>query len=120
MSPGATVPSGRLEVSGEASVFLGLEVFGSSPAFIAFIIRTAWYLAYLILEAVSASGWPHAWPRSRKVAAAWKVSAVCLYILLNWFNTISETSQTHIDALFALTAFSALWKVSRANCSTYA
>lgn len=92
--------AGRVSSSGVWG--FGFDRFGSSPAFSAFAILKAWYLANLILAAISGSTGPHIWRRSRKVAEAWKVSAVCL------------------EALFARTALSALSKVSSPNCSTYA
>ena len=60
----------------------GFEWLGSWPAFNAFAMRRAWYLAYLILAAISGSISPQFWSSSRKVAAAWYVSAVCLGGLL--------------------------------------
>jgi hypothetical protein len=57
---------------------LGFDSFGSFPSFSAFTIRTAFHFAYLIFDCVSASGGPQMFTSSRKVAAAWNVSAVCL------------------------------------------
>jgi hypothetical protein len=48
----------------------GFESFGSWPAFNAFAMRRAWYLAYLILAAFSGSISSQIWSSSRKVAAA--------------------------------------------------
>jgi hypothetical protein len=56
----------------------GFVSFGSSPALNALTIRTAWNLANLILPAISGSRGPQMETSSRKVAAAWNVSAVCL------------------------------------------
>lgn len=69
----------RADSSGSGSVSgAGFEAFGSSPALIALAMRTAWYLAYLILERFSCSNGAQIWHNSRNVAAAKKVSAVCL------------------------------------------
>jgi hypothetical protein len=96
----------------------GFDRFGSSPLRRAFAILKAWNLAYLILEAISGlSGVCHVPNRSRKVAAAWKVWAVCLvYVRMNYHML----HDTHAVALFVLIAVSALLNVSSANCSTYA
>lgn len=56
----------------------GFDSFGSFPSFKAFTILTAFHFAYLIFDCVSASAGPHMLTSSRKVAAAWNVSAVCL------------------------------------------
>jgi hypothetical protein len=65
--------------SGVGSGF-GFDSFGSFPSFMAFAIRTAFHLAYLILAWISGSGSPQIFSSSRKVDAARKVSAVCLGI----------------------------------------
>lgn len=48
----------------------GFDKLGSSPALMALAIRSAWYLAYLILDAISGSRGPQICKSSRKVAAA--------------------------------------------------
>ena len=58
----------------------GFDRFGSSPLRSAFAIRSAWNLAYFDLAAISGlSGVCHMPSRSRNVAAAWKICAVCLF-----------------------------------------
>ena len=68
------------KASSAGSIF-GFDSFGSFPSFNALIILIAFHFAYLIFAVVSASGDPHMLTSSRKVAAAWKVSAVCLKVL---------------------------------------
>lgn len=65
-------------------------------------MRAAFHLAYLIFCCVSVSGGPQMLTRLRKVKAASNVLAVCCV------------------TLFALMTFSALSRVSCANCSRYA
>lgn len=67
----------------------GFDRFGSSPAFRAFAIRKAWNLAYLILDASSGLTGLQIWFSSRKVAEAWKVSAVCLQWIESTFGGVS-------------------------------
>lgn len=70
--------------SGAASC-LGFDSFGSLPSFNAFAILTAFHFAYLILACVSPSAGPQILISSRNVAAAWKVSAVCLPVSQHLF-----------------------------------
>ena len=65
-----------------STLVTGLVAFGSSPALMALMILTAWYLANRIFAATSWSGGPQIWHSSRKVAAAWHASAVCLAELI--------------------------------------
>lgn len=58
---------------------IGFDRFGSSPALSALAMRRAWNLAYFDFAAISGCrGFCHMLSRSRKVAAAWYVSTVCL------------------------------------------
>lgn len=66
--------------SSSGSFTAGFVALGSSPALSAFAILSAWYLANLILAATSGSGGFQICRSSRKVAAAWNVSAVCLWL----------------------------------------
>lgn len=56
----------------------GLVALGSSPALIALRMRRAWYFAYFVFAAISASLFFHIDIISRKVDAARSVSTVCL------------------------------------------
>lgn len=56
---------------------MGFDSFGSFPSLMAFVMRAAFHLAYLIFCDVSASGGPHILTRLKKVSAASKVLAVC-------------------------------------------
>jgi hypothetical protein len=66
------------EASSGGVSLTGLVRFGSSPALIAFSMRRAWYLAYLVLEATSGSSFFHIESMSRKADAARSVSTVLL------------------------------------------
>lgn len=97
----------------------GLVALGSSPALTALAIRRAWYFAYLTLEDVSGSSFSQTWRSSRNAAAANKVSAVCLQgATLVYAESCRLYVYDHLEALFAFMALSALWSVSKANCST--
>lgn len=61
---------------------LGFVAFGSSLALMALTMRSAWYLANLVLEVISGSLFFHTDMTSRKVDAARRVSAVCLQVVL--------------------------------------
>jgi hypothetical protein len=56
----------------------GLVRFGSSPALMALRMRSAWYFAYLVLDATSGSSFFHMERMSRKAEAARSVSTVLL------------------------------------------
>ena len=96
----------------------GFDSFGSFPSFNALTIRTAFHFAYLIFDCVSASGGAQMLTSSRKVAAAWKVSAVCLWYVKSYASL--EIQEPYFVTLSACTALSALWNVSSPNCSTNA
>lgn len=57
----------------------GFDSFGSLPSRTALKIRAAFHLANFIFCRTSGSGSPHSRVRSKKVAAASNVSAVCLW-----------------------------------------
>lgn len=93
--------TGGKAASSASSSFTGLVRFGSSPALTAFSMRSAWYLAYLILDVISSSFFQTD-RTSRNVAAARRVSVVLAV------------------ALFSVISLSPLTKVCRAKCSQYA
>lgn len=67
-------------LGGDIGSWTGFEALGSSPALSAFAILIAWNLANLDFAAISGRrGVCHIPRSSRKVEAARKVSAVCLY-----------------------------------------
>lgn len=110
--------SGSSTSSSSSCFGAGLLSFGSSPALIALTIRTAWNLANLILPAISGSA-PQIEQSSRKVAAARKVSAVCLEPQLVICELVRYMC-AHLVTLLAFMAASARPKTSSPNCSTYA
>lgn len=64
--------------STSSSLGLGFDSLGSLPSRMALRMRAAFHFANLIFWRTSGSGVPHSWVRSKNVAAASKVSAVCL------------------------------------------
>lgn len=103
--------------SSSSSLGLGFDSLGSFPSRMALRMRAAFHFANLIFWRTSGSGVPHSWVRSKKVAAASKVSAVCLEKKSESVVALSLCC-AHLVTLFALIVLSARSNVSCANCST--
>lgn len=87
---------GSRATSGSGSGALGFVSLGSFPSRMALRIRAAFHLANLIFLTTSGSGSPHSRVRSKNVAAASNVSAVCLRLLVSPYNPVKDDIPRHL------------------------